>query len=267
MVTLKELGNLSGRRALITGATGNLGSVFASTLAELGAELILIDKKGSDFDTLATEIQKQQKSKLEIHVCNLEDEHERSALIALLIDSHKSLDVLINNAAFVGSDTLTGWNTDFEDQSVDTWRRAIEVNLTAVFHLCQGLAPLLRNSEGGSIINIGSIYGSLAPDWGLYAGTEMGNPAAYGVSKAGLMQLTRWLSSTLAPDIRVNAISPGGIYRNQPQEFVDRYEKKTPLKRMATEDDIRGAVALLSSDLSCYITGQVLCIDGGFGII
>lgn len=150
---------------------------------------------------------------------------------------------------------------------MDTWRRAIEVNLTAVFHLCQGLAPLLRNSEGGSIINIGSIYGSLAPDWGLYAGTEMGNPAAYGVSKAGLMQLTRWLSSTLAPDIRVNAISPGGIYRNQPQEFVDRYEKKTPLKRMATEDDIRGAVALLSSDLSCYITGQVLCIDGGFGII
>ena len=93
----------------------------------------------------------------------------------------------------------------------------------------------------------------------------MANPAAYGASKGGLMQLTRWLSTTLAPKIRVNAISPGGIFRNQPDIFVKRYEEKTPLARMATESDFIGAVAYLASDMSRYMTGQNMIIDGGWG--
>jgi NAD(P)-dependent dehydrogenase (short-subunit alcohol dehydrogenase family) len=125
---------------------------------------------------------------------------------------------------------------------------------------------MLKESKGASIINIGSIYGEFGPDWRLYQGTEMANPAAYGVSKGGLMQLTRWLSTTLAPTVRVNAISPGGIFRSQPQIFVERYEERTPLVRMATEDDFRGAIAYMASDLSQYVTGQVLAVDGGWSI-
>ena len=106
-----------------------------------------------------------------------------------------------------------------------------------------------------------------APDWNLYEGTSMNNPAAYGASKAGLIQLTRWLSSQLAPQVRVNSISPGGIFRNQEKEFVKRYESKTPLGRMATEDDLKGAIAYLASDLSKYVTGQNLSVDGGWGVI
>jgi NAD(P)-dependent dehydrogenase (short-subunit alcohol dehydrogenase family) len=94
----------------------------------------------------------------------------------------------------------------------------------------------------------------------------MGNPAAYGVSKAGLIQLTRWLATSIAPEVRVNAIAPGGIFRNQEEEFVKRYEMMTPLGRMASEDDFRGAIAYLTSDASRYVTGQVLQIDGGWGI-
>ena len=94
----------------------------------------------------------------------------------------------------------------------------------------------------------------------------MSNPAAYGASKAGLLQFTRWLSTTLAPEIRVNSISPGGIFRNQPTEFVNRYEARTPIGRMAKEDDFRGAMAYLASDLSGYVTGQNLVVDGGWGI-
>ena len=94
----------------------------------------------------------------------------------------------------------------------------------------------------------------------------MGNPAAYGVSKAGLVQLTRWLSTTIAPQVRVNAISPGGIYRNQPSSFVERYKAKSPLSRMATEDDFRGVVAFLASSLSNYVTGQVISVNGGWNI-
>jgi NAD(P)-dependent dehydrogenase (short-subunit alcohol dehydrogenase family) len=94
----------------------------------------------------------------------------------------------------------------------------------------------------------------------------MANPAAYGASKGGLIQLTRWLSTTLAPQIRVNVIAPGGVARGQPESFVDRYKARTPLQRMATEEDFRGAVAYLASDLSAYVTGQVLSVDGGWGV-
>ena len=142
----------------------------------------------------------------------------------------------------------------------------MEVNLTAVFDLCQGVTPLLRASTGPNIINIASIYGHYGPDWSLYKGTTMGNPAAYNASKGGLIQFTRWLATTLAPDVRVNAISPGGIFRNQPEIFVNRYKAKTPLGRMATEDDFRGIIAYLASDLSKYMTGQNLTVDGGWGV-
>ena len=154
----------------------------------------------------------------------------------------------------------------FEEQSIDTWRRALEVNLIAVFELCQGLTPLLEAEKGASIINIGSIYGEYGPDWHLYESTNMSNPAAYGASKGGIIQLTRWLATTLAPHVRVNTISPGGIFRNQPEKFVKRYEAKTPLGRMATEDDFRGVMAYLASDLSGYVTGQNFPVDGGWGV-
>ena len=103
------------------------------------------------------------------------------------------------------------------------------------------------------------------PDWNLYEGTTMGNPGAYAASKGGLIQLTKWLATTVAPKVRVNAISPGGIFRNQPEKFVAKYTAKTPMGRMGVEDDFRGAIAYLASDLSSYVTGQNIAVDGGFG--
>lgn len=266
MSTIKELSDLSGRRALITGANGRLGRVFADTLAELGADLVLVDLPGSDFQTLNESLIKRWGVKVENHMCDLEDQSQRVKFIGKLLDSGLGLDVLINNAAFVGTSDLLGWGVPFEEQSVDTWRRAIEVNLTAVFELCQGLSPLLKSSRKGCIVNIGSIYGLYGPDWSLYEGTNMSNPAAYAASKGGLIQLTHWLATTISPEIRVNAISPGGIFRNQPEEFVKRYEARTPLDRMANEEDFRGAIAYLASDLSKYVTGVNLAVDGGWGI-
>ena len=149
---------------------------------------------------------------------------------------------------------------------METWRRALEVNLTSVFHLCQLFTQVLRESQNGTIINIASIYGEYGPDWSLYEGTPMTNPAAYASSKGGVIQFTRWLATTLGPDIRANVISPGGVARGQPDSFVDRYKSRTPLGRMAREDDFRGAVAYLASDMSAYVTGQVLRVDGGWGV-
>lgn len=265
MATIESQMRLHGRRGLITGAAGGLGRIMAETLAELGAELVLLDRPGTPLDAMAGEVQAAWGTDIAVRYCDLESQSEREALIAGLRLEDR-LDILINNAAFVGTSGLEGWGVPFAEQSIETWRRAFEVNLTAAFHLCQGLAPLLQAAGRGSIINIGSIYGEYGPDWRLYAGTSMSNPAAYGASKGGLLQLTRWLATTMAPQVRVNALSPGGIARGQAPEFVVRYEARTPLGRMATEDDFRGAVAFLASDMSAYMTGQNLSLDGGWGV-
>ena len=258
--------SLKGRSTLISGATGGLGTVIANTIAELGSDLVLVDHPSADIHSLAEILKHRWGVAIQIRHCDLEQQGQRTELVDWMKNSGKGLNVLVNNAAFVGTSKLQGWAVPFENQTLDAWRSALEVNLTAVFDLCQGLLPIMKFAEGASIVNIASIYGQYGPDWSLYEGTNLSNPAAYGASKGGLIQLTRWLATTIAPNVRVNSISPGGIFRNQPQNFVQRYEAKTPLRRMATEDDFRGAVAYLASDLSQYVTGQNLAVDGGWGV-
>lgn len=266
MTTIAELMSLKDRRALITGATGHIGADIARTLAEQGADLLLLDLPGSEFQSLIDELSQDWNVSAQAIECDLASKEERAKVIDELLAQDKPLNILVNNAAFVGTSDLQGWVTEFEQQSVETWRSALEVNLTAAFDLVKGLTPILKKSRGASIINIGSTYGTWGPDYRLYEGTTMGNPAAYAASKGGLIQLTRWLATTLASDIRVNAISPGGVFRNQPEVFVERYKARTPLGRMATEDDYRGAIAYLASDMSSYVTGQNLAVDGGWGV-
>jgi len=267
MRTINELMSLKGRKAIVTGATGGLGEHIATTIIELGGDLILVDRPGSDYSSLLSELEENDIANIQCFDCDLENEDERKNLIARINKDHATgLDILINNAAFGGTADLSGWVTKFEEQSVETWRRAIEVNLTAAFDLSKGLVKTLGKNGHGSIINIASIYGMNGPDFSLYKGTKMGNPAAYAASKGGLIQLTRWLATAVAPDIRVNSISPGGVWRNQPKEFVERYESRTPLARMANEEDFKGAVAYLASDLSAYVTGQNIVVDGGWTV-
>ncbi|MBT6472360.1 MAG: SDR family oxidoreductase [Candidatus Marinimicrobia bacterium] len=264
MKKISDLMSLKGRRALITGATGGIGQEIALTIAELGGDLLLVDRPSSDYGLVTQKIFDNWDVNIECIDCDLENEASRNYLIDKAIKSDKNLDILINNAAFVGESNLEGWVEDFDKQSLETWNRALEVNLTAPFHLSQAFTPLLRKNNNGSIINIASIYGMNAPDYSLYEGTNMGNPAGYSASKGGLIQLTSWLATTVSPDIRVNSISPGGVWRNQPSKFVERYESRTPLGRMATEEDFKGVVAYLASDLSAYVTGQNIVVDGGW---
>jgi len=265
MRTVQQLMDMSGRTTLITGATGGLGQYMAETIAELGGDLILVDRLESNYSPLKEKL-KQYRCHVECIDCDLENDEHRAKLTQEIIDNEFPIDVLINNAAFGGTTDLQGWVTPFEDQTVDTWRRAIEVNLTASFDLSKALLPQLKKNGNGSIINIASIYGVSGPVHSMYEGTDMGNPAAYSVSKGGLIQLTRWLATTIAPEVRVNAISPGGVFRNQPEEFVERYERRTPLGRMATEEDFKGIIAYLASDMSKYVTGQNINVDGGWGV-
>ena len=263
MRTLAELGNLKGQLALITGGAGHIGRTVAAGLAELGCNLCLLDLADSNVDEVALELQTQWCTKvIPLHV-DLEIETERFKVPAFIEEHFGRLDILINNAAFYPRHKLEGWVAPFEEQRLEVIRQCIEVNLISGFHLVQILAAPLRQTRG-RIINIGSIYGVLGPDYSLYADTVMGNPAAYAMSKGGLVQLSRWMSTTLAPAVRVNCLNLGGVFRNQSDFFVERYVARTPLKRMATEEDFKGAIAFLASDLSAYVTGQVIMVDGGW---
>jgi NAD(P)-dependent dehydrogenase (short-subunit alcohol dehydrogenase family) len=256
-----DLFDLTGRVAVITGGAGHLGRAMAGAFADHGATVALVDSAADALESAAGALPRGQSA---MYVCNLQHDEARSTLAERIKADLGHADVLVNNAAFVGDSQLTGWVVPFAQQTIDTWRQAIEVNLTAPFHLSQLFHPMLAASGHGSIINISSIYGLLGPDMSLYDGTSMGNPAAYAASKGGLIQLTRWLATTLAPGVRVNCITPGGVERGQPEAFSQRYVARTPLKRMARENDFTGAATFLASDASAYMTGQNLIIDGGW---
>ena len=265
MRTISELFNLSERNALITGGSGHLGSTIGLALAECGAKVALLDKVDTGLvDKKFSNIKKENYQKIKM---GLSDKKELSRISEVVKDSLGSLDILINCAAMVGTDELKGWVDPVESQSEEVWRDALEINLTVPFVITKNLISILNESSSPSVINIGSIYGILGPDWSLYSSADIkGTPAAYAASKGGLMQLTRWLATSLAPAIRVNAIVPGGVERNTPVRFKKEYEKKTPLRRLAKEEDLKGVSVFLASDASSYITGQCIMVDGGWSV-
>ncbi|MDK9696779.1 MAG: SDR family oxidoreductase [Siculibacillus sp.] len=265
MRTVTALADMTGRTCVITGGLGHLGIAMAEALAENGASVVLIDR--SEVPAVPERFAALEASapdRIHRRACDLSEPVALDALIAELVASFPVIDVLINNAAFVGTAASQGWATAFETQSPDLWRQAVEINLTVPFVLVRGLLPAMRAAAAPAILNIGSIYGLVGPDWRIYEGSTLGNPAAYAASKGGLMQFTRYLATTLAPKIRVNAICPGGIERGHGGAFLDAYVARTPLGRMATLEDFKGAAIYFASDLSAYVTGQILAVDGGW---
>ena len=266
MHTLKQLMNLQNRVALITGGAGHIGRVIGETLAELGASIAVLDIDHAAADAVAAEIAETSNVKVSALAVDLNDIDAVQSTPARVVKEHGRLDIVIHSAAYGGDTRFPGWAVPFDEQTTEAWERALRVNLTSAFALAQSARKALTDSGHGSIVFISSIYGLVGPDMSLYEGTSMANPAGYGASKAGLLQLMRHLSTVLAPDVRVNAISPGGVWRQQPEQFHNRYRVRTPLGRMATEEDLKGAVAYLSSDLSSYVTGHNLVVDGGWTV-
>ncbi len=258
--------DFTGKNLIVLGAAGHLGRHLCARLVSLGANLVLIDKNKVGLDALKSSLSGSKSSNIKAITCDLEDIRHRTEVLSDLIKLYSEVHGLINCASFVGDSKLPGWTVAFENQSIDTWRRAIEVNLTSIFEICQILTPSLKKAKGSSIVNIASIYGEKGPRWDLYTGTSLGNPAAYSVSKGGLIQLTRWLATTLAPTVRVNSVIAGGIERDQPESFKSKYCRDVPLGRMATEMDLIGPIIFLLSSASSYVTGESLHVDGGRGI-
>ena len=260
-----QLMDLTGRRALVTGGAGHIGRVISEALVEQGATVAILDQDAAACQHHVAQLAARSKrSEAFALPCDLRSEPATRQAIHDAEDRMGGLEILVHCAAYLGTTDTPGWAVPLDRQTVEAWDAAMRVNLTSAMILVQEAAQALAASGHGSVIFLSSIYGMVAPDLRLYAQTDMANPAGYAASKGGLLQLMRYFATVLAPQIRVNAISPGGIWRNQPEAFRARYVSRTPLGRMATEEDLKGAVSYLASDLSAYVTGHNLVVDGGW---
>lgn len=260
MVPVPNFSSLEGRVVLITGGAGHIGSALADGFLAVGCSVATADLADPEHPI------GRDTARFMHTTVDLTDTGSSAALVDETVERYGRLDVIVTAASWMGTDATPGWNAPFAEQDEGLWSEVLQVGATSVFSLVQHAAPHLANSSDGSVVLISSIYGFCAPQPAMYQGTGINNIAGYAASKGAVGQLARWLSTTLAPDVRVNSVSPGGVFRDQEQTFVERYVERTPLGRMATEDDLVGPVLFLASDLSRYVTGHDLVVDGGFSV-
>jgi len=252
--------SLKNKIAVVTGGAGLIGKPVSIGLAQSGAKVYVTDineKEGS-------KIEKQyKKSDLQLKYIKLDiiDIKSIESSIDTIIKQEKKIDIWVNCAYPRTSD----WSDKFENIKYESWKKNVDMHLNGYFNCCQKIALQMKKQKFGCIINFGSIYGVVGPDFSIYKGSNITMPAAYSAIKGGIINFTRYLSTYYAKNgIRVNAICPGGIYNKQSKTFVKNYEKKTPMGRMGKADEMVGPVIFLASDAASYITGHILFVDGGW---
>ena len=255
---------LNNKISIVTGGLGHIGGKIVETLLELNSHVIIIDIENENTKKKIKKINNQFESEVEFYNVDLSKKAEIDLFCNKIKKKYDKIDIIVNCAALVGSNNLKGWAVPFESQSMEAFDACMNVNTKAPILLIQNFIELLKKSDNGKIINISSIYGLVGNDFSIYEGTNINSPIAYSISKSGLNIMTKYLASLYGKhNICFNSIILGGIFRNQDVNFVSKYEKKTPLGRMGNEDDIKGMISFLASNLSSYVTGQNICLDGG----
>ena len=237
---------------IVTGGSGLIGQCIINDLKKKGA--IAINAEIS----VDTDL-----SQGNVH-CDITSEESVNDLINIVIERYLKIDGLVNNAYPRTKD----WGTKFEEIPLLSWKKNVDMQLNSVFLLCQKALSQMVKQQYGSIVNIGSIYGGVGNDFTIYEGYGGTSPAAYCAIKGGIINFSRYLASYFGKyGIRVNCVSPGGIKDNQHPSFIERYEYKSPLKRMGKPEEIAPAISFLLSDESSFITGHNLMVDGGWTAI
>jgi 2-deoxy-D-gluconate 3-dehydrogenase len=270
MTHLPDKFDLTGRTAIITGGAGLLGAEFCTTLAEAGAAVVIADIDGAAAGKLASTLKDLGYQALGTQV-DVTSVVSINQMVETTLDAFNGVDILVNSAALdpkfdPGSQESN--SGAFEDYPLELWQQALNVNLTGAMLCCQAVSKPMLVGERGVIINIASIYGIVAPDQRLYqreGKPPQYKPAYYTVTKAGLLGLTRYLAAYYAgKNIRVNALTPGGVFNGHDEEFLVRYTSRAVMGRMAEVDEMNGALLFLASDASAYMTGANLVVDGGW---
>jgi NAD(P)-dependent dehydrogenase (short-subunit alcohol dehydrogenase family) len=265
MSYLDQLFSLKDKVAIVTGGNGQLGSQYVMALAQAGAKVAVFDLKDGLNEPL-----KKMSEELTITYFKV-DITQADQLKMALLEVEKKLgapEILINNAALDNPPATTSQDTaSFEGYPLNLWEQVIKVNLTGVFLCCQVIGGRMAEKGKGSVINICSTYGLVSPDQRIYQDLpqKFVKPVSYSATKSALLNLTRYLATYwAAKGVRVNTLTPGGVFNNQNEKFVQAYSFRTPLGRMAKTDEYNGAIIFLASDASSYMTGANLIIDGGW---
>jgi NAD(P)-dependent dehydrogenase (short-subunit alcohol dehydrogenase family) len=265
----KELFDLSGKTAVVTGGTGILGKRFCAGLACYGANVAIVDIN-SEQATKDAEVIAEQYGVAAVGLyCDVTDLDSIKSMTESVEKTLGKIDILHNNAATKGSD-LQKFFAPLKEYSLETWREVMAVNLDGLFLVAQHIGSKMAERGHGSIIQTASIYGAtMGPDQRIYDGSEymgmpINTPPVYPVTKGGVVALTNYLATLWASSgVRVNTLSPGGVESGQNDVFSGKYSNRVPMNRMANPDEMVGTLIFLASDASSYITGQNILIDGG----
>jgi len=252
--------DLSDKRILLVGATGVLGRVYASELAKHGAKLVIADMAQTDVIAYAKELGVSAKT------VDVTSEQSVIDCITYCTEQYGGLDAVINNAAATGEGLMKAGEvfSDFEDYPLDVWKQTLDVNLTGTFLVAREAGRLMKTQgKKGCMINISSIYGVVGPDHRIYDGQPFKSFPGYSASKSGVIGLTKWLATWWGDAIRVNCVTPGGVFNDHNDQFVKAYGDRVPMGRMAEREELVGIILYLLSDSSSYVTGQNFIIDGG----
>ena len=265
---MNSLFDLNGKVALVTGGTGLLGREHCTALAEAGAHVVVADLDKDRCSQFAAGLSTPSIG-LAMDVTD-----KRSILLVKdeIMKSYGRLDILVNNAAIndmFESPQAAAEQSKFENYPLEFWQKSMSVNVTGMFLCSQTLGVIMAGQKSGSIINIASTYGVVAPNQGIYRDSEgtqkFYKSAAYPTTKGAVLAFTRFLAAYWgSAGVRVNALSPGGVENSQDQFFIQQYAANTPLNRMAHTGDYKGAIVFLASDASSYMTGANLIVDGGW---
>ncbi|SMY08885.1 SDR family NAD(P)-dependent oxidoreductase [Flavimaricola marinus] len=251
--------SLSGKVALVTGGAGLYGRQIVAALAEAGATTIIASRGIEALEAVARE-ERDRGYDVRAMQLDLEDQSSIDALHSEIQELTGGCDILVNNAVTRNPEALWGG-------SMDAYDKALRVNASALFYLTHLMSEDMKARGAGSIINIGSMMGTVGVEPANYAGTNMhDNPSPlYFYEKGGMQNFSRWAASILGPyKIRVNCVAPGGYFTGQPAPFVEAYSQRTQLGRMANDTDLKGIIVFLASDASAYITGANIPVDGGY---
>lgn len=260
--------NLSGRVAVVTGAVGILGSRYCRALAEMGATVVVSDLEALACEEMAQRIQSETGGRAIDLPVDLSSEQSIVDWAKKILDRTGHIDILVNNAAAKGP----GFFAPLEEFSLETWNHVMAVNVTGIFLAVREIGPSMVKAGRGSIINIASIYGVVGPDQRIYEGSwyedlggAINTPMVYSASKGAVISMTKYLATYWGKqNVRVNALTPGGVSSGQNEEFDARYSAHVPMARMASADEMEGALLFLASDASTYVNGQNLVVDGGW---
>lgn len=260
---------LDNQTAIVTGACGRLGPVWAEALVEAGARVAALELPGAPASAACAALERRSGDRLRRFDCDVTDRRSIAVAVEALVRHFGEPSILVNNAGIDQPPDAAGTRSAIDDLPIDQFRRMVEVNLLGTFQVTQIAGGRMAARGAGSIINIGSLYASVSPDQRLYEHLPGDLPflksPAYGASKAAVVNLTRYFATLWGPrGVRVNALSPGGVIGGQDDQFKAKYSSRVPLGRMARPEDLKGPLLFLASPASAYVTGHELRVDGGF---